>query len=74
MAKKKTSNKQSGSLPFQNVAQISFLGWNQPILHSAVDYLQKRYAVGNGWDMDQVLVVFPGSMLAKSWLGGCRTP
>lgn len=65
MPKKKTTSKPSPSLPFQNVAEVSFLGWNQPILHSAVDYLLERYAKGNLWDMDQVLVVLPGSMASR---------
>ncbi|MFN6137385.1 MAG: UvrD-helicase domain-containing protein [Planctomycetota bacterium] len=65
MPKKKNSKEQSPSLPFRNVAEVSFLGWEQPILHSAVDYLAKRYSRGNSWDMDHVLVVLPGSMAGR---------
>ena len=70
MPKKKSSNKkspgtQSPDLPFQNVSQLAFLGWDKPILHSAIDYLIERYAQGNAWDMDRVLVVLPGSMASR---------
>ena len=65
MPKKKTSNEQSPSLPFRSAAEVAFLGWEQPILHSAIDYLLKRYAKGSSWDMDRVLVVLPGSMAGR---------
>jgi hypothetical protein len=45
--------------------EISFLGWDQPILHSAVKYLLNRYAKGNSWDMNHVLVVLPGSLASR---------
>ena len=65
MPKKKTSKEQSPSLPFRSAAEVAFLGWEQPILHSAVDNLLKRYAKGSSWDMDRVLVVLPGSMAGR---------
>jgi len=45
--------------------ELSFLGWDQPILHSAVKYLLNRYAKGNSWDMNHVLVVLPGSLASR---------
>lgn len=45
--------------------ELSFLGWDQPILHSAVEYLLTRYAKGNSWDMNHVLIVLPGSLASR---------
>ena len=45
--------------------QLHFLGWSKPILHSACDFLQKRYARGKNWDMDQCLLVLPGGFASR---------
>ena len=65
MPKKKSKAAQNPELPFQTVSQLSFLGWSQPILHSAIDYLLERYTNSNAWDMDRVLLVLPGSMASR---------
>ena len=65
MPKKKSKAAQNPELPFQTVSQLSFLGWSQPILHSAIDYLLERYTDSNAWDMDRVLLVLPGSMASR---------
>ncbi len=41
-----------------------FLGWDQPVLHSACNYLEGRFLKAGQWDMDQVLIVIP-----SSWAG-----
>ena len=45
--------------------ELSFLGWDQPVLQSAVAYLMDRYAKGTNWDMNHVLVVLPGSLASR---------
>ena len=45
--------------------QVEYLGWSGPILHAACDYLQKHYARGNKWDMDQCLLVLPGGFAGR---------
>ena len=65
MPKKKSKADPNPGLPFQTVSELSFLGWSQPILHSAIDYLLDRYADSNAWDMDRVLLVLPGSMASR---------
>jgi hypothetical protein len=45
--------------------QANYLGWSKPILHSACDFLLQRYARGNKWDMDQCLLVLPGSFAGR---------
>lgn len=44
---------------------IHYLGWSQPILHSACDFLQKQYCRGNLWDLDRCLLVLPGSFAMR---------
>ncbi len=45
--------------------QAHYLGWSNPILHSACDFLQKQYTRGNKWDMDQCLLVLPGGFAGR---------
>lgn len=42
-----------------------FLGWDTPILHSASQYLQRRYLRDENWDMDRVLIVLPSSLAGR---------
>ena len=45
--------------------RVHYLGWSGPILHSACDFLQKKYTRGNKWDMDQCLLVLPGGFAGR---------
>ncbi|MEQ1827435.1 MAG: PD-(D/E)XK nuclease family protein [Pirellula sp.] len=45
--------------------RIQFLGWDQPILHAACDFLVGRYVRGKKWDMDRCLLVLPGSFAGR---------
>ena len=40
--------------------QRKFLGWDNPCLHHAAQWLKNRYQHGPLWDMTQVIVVVPG--------------
>ena len=45
--------------------QLYFLGWSQPILHAACDFLLEHYTRGNNWDMDRCLLVLPGGLASR---------
>ncbi len=45
-----------------------WLGWDGPILPRVVQQLRSKYAVGDTWDMRQVMIVLPGG-LARRRLG-----
>lgn len=45
-----------------------WLGWDEPILPRVVQRLRSEYAVGDMWDMRQVMIVLPGG-LARRRLG-----
>lgn len=45
-----------------------FLGWKQPALISAVDYLISRFAHGDQLDLSKVILVFPGRRAARRML------
>ena len=45
-----------------------WLGWDGPILPRVVQQLRSEYAVGDTWDMRQVMIVLPGG-LARRRLG-----
>ncbi len=47
-----------------NVKRI-FMGWDRPLLHSAVAYFLQRYQQQQCWDMNHVMVVLPSSLAAR---------
>lgn len=42
-----------------------YLGWEQPILHSASDYLLAQFRRGDSWDLSYCLVVLPGAYAGR---------
>lgn len=42
-----------------------YLGWEQPILHSASDYLLDQFRRGDSWDLSYCLVVLPGAYAGR---------
>jgi len=62
---KKTLRDQRPLFDLQKSIQLEFLGWDQPILHAAVEYLFKHYRRGTNWDLDRMLVVLPGSLAGR---------
>jgi ATP-dependent exoDNAse (exonuclease V) beta subunit len=42
-----------------------FLGWDKPILHAARDFLFDKYCRGNYWNLDQCILVLPGSYAGR---------
>ena len=58
--KAKTTSTESTS-----AIQRTFLGWDRPVLHSAVDFLEKKHLRGNEWNLNSVLLVVPGSMAGR---------
>ncbi|XZE44614.1 UvrD-helicase domain-containing protein [Pirellulaceae bacterium SH467] len=42
-----------------------YLGWEQPILHSACDYLVDQFRRGESWDLSYCLVVLPGAYAGR---------
>ncbi len=45
-----------------------YLDWSQPALPMVTDYLLQRYARGNTWDLDRVILVFPGGRAGRRLL------
>lgn len=62
---KKTLRDQRPLFDLQKSIQLEFLGWDQPILHAAVEYLFTHYRRGTNWDLDRMLVVLPGSLAGR---------
>ncbi len=46
----------------------TYLGWERPILHSAVEELFERYAAADVWDLGGVMVVLPVGRAARRLL------
>lgn len=66
MSETKSNRKaKKNSIESRAAMQRSFLGWDRPVLQSAVDFLQKKYLRGNEWNLDSVLLVVPGSMAGR---------
>ena len=42
-----------------------FLGWNQPLLTGAIEFLHEKYCRGSSWDLDNVVLVLPGMLAAR---------
>ncbi len=66
MAKKKSASLATGTL-FDEVRsmQVEYLGWERPLLHSALDYLFNRYCRGSNWNLDDCILVLPGSYAGR---------
>ncbi len=47
---------------------LEWLGWSNPILHSACDYLYRQFCRGKRWDLDHCIVVLPGSYAGRRLL------
>ena len=47
------------------VVERLFAGWHRPLLHSAVEILRERYALGQDWDISGVLLVLPGRQAGR---------
>ncbi len=64
----KPNTNQSGQVietPQAKHPQRRWLGWNQPILPTVAKQLLEDYAVGETWDMRQVLLVLPGGLARR---------
>ena len=49
----------------QQKIQLHYLGWTQPILHTATEHLLQQYSRGVNWDLDRCLVVLPGALAGR---------
>ncbi|MFN7844431.1 MAG: hypothetical protein ACK5N9_22155, partial [Pirellula sp.] len=45
--------------------KAEYLGWERPLLHSAMDYLFNRYSRGTNWNLDGCILVLPGSYAGR---------
>jgi ATP-dependent helicase/nuclease subunit B len=45
-----------------------FIDWKQPALPAVADYLRQRYRRGDTWDLDGVVLVFPGGRAGRRLL------
>jgi RecB family exonuclease len=43
----------------------TFLDWTRPALPAVVEYLRQHYARRDTWDLDQVVLVFPGARAGR---------
>lgn len=55
----------SNGVTQHQAAKRVFLGWKQPTLQAARDYLKRQYLRGNQWNMDGVLLVLPSSYAGR---------
>ncbi len=62
---KKKDPSQNALLEWQRSLQIEYLGWHQPILHAACDWIFRTYARGTNWDLNRVYIVLPGSLAGR---------
>lgn len=66
MAKKKSANAVTGNLLDSNRSMnIEYLGWERPLLHSAMEYLFTRFSRGTNWNLDSCILVLPGSYAGR---------
>ncbi len=47
------------------ISRRHWLGWDKPILPSVTARLLEQYAVGDTWDMRQLLIVLPGGLARR---------
>jgi hypothetical protein len=48
--------------------QRVFLGWDRPILWSALDWLAAHFRQGDRWDLSQLIIVLPSSLAGRRLL------
>lgn len=66
MISKKTSPLKTRNLSDDDRSmKIEYLGWDRPLLHSARDYLLKRFSRGSSWNLDHCIVVLPSSYAGR---------
>lgn len=66
MVKKKLTNTVTRNLLDANrPMNVEYLGWERPLLHSAMEYLFSRFSRGTNWNLDSCILVLPGSYAGR---------